>query len=581
MTSDSTPRVGDDLTLPSPASPQDERLRRLVGATSRWCAQVHLPEALPPGRDVVVDDQAGRTVSAAALSLAVAGRCGALEVDPAQARAAAVRAVSAVVAGHVVHGGRAWGRTWQSPLTSGQVGLAGWLLGDDLPADVRAGLDAVVRDEADLLCRLPVHWLRGADGTLLTPGDTGAEEESWRSRGLSVARALLPADPAAPRWLRWQVLRQVAAYARPSDVRRTDPLHRSPVCAWLAGSNLEEDGTLQNHGFLPQPNYMRPVHHLVGITVQRLAGQPVSPSALHGLEHMYAALRALYDGDGGLRYPAGTDVQARTALLHANDALHRAVGLGGAEASAWERRHGDLVEAQVAPDGAVVQPGLPEPFGPAQPDVAAKLAECLLAARLGPLRPGEVEGASLTGPPAQDRAPACRPGRAFPDVAGEEAAAASWAESTGVLRGRDDGRFDPRAPVTRRAALVVLHRAAGSPQVAAEHPWTDVPASDPELVAAARWAAQTGVARGRADGGLAPADPLTRGEGLRLLWRDAGRPAAPPSGFPDAVGEVEEAAAWARAAGVVRGRAGGLLAPDDALTRGAWAVLLHRRHAVG
>jgi hypothetical protein len=583
MADDSTraPRVGDDLVLPAGASPEDERLRRLVAATSRWCALVHLPAVLPPGREAVAEDQAGRSVSAAALSLAVGVRCGALELDPATARDAAVRAVAAVVAGHVTAGGTAWGRTWQSPLTSGQVALAGWLLGDDLPADVRGRLDALVRDEADLLCRLPVRWLRAVDGTLLTPGDTGAEEESWRARGLSAARALLPGDPAQRRWLRWQVLRQLAAYARPSDVRRTDLLHRSPLCAWLAGSNLEEDGTLQNHGFLPQPNYMRPVHHLVGVTVQRLAGQPVSPSALHGLERLYAALRGLYDGQGGLRYPAGTDVAARTGLLYANDALHRAVGLGGDDARAWERRHGELVGAQVQPDGAVVQPGLPEPFGPAQPDLAAKLAECLLAARLGPLRPGEVDGSALAGPPAQDRPPACTPGRAFADTAGEVAAAARWAESTGLLRGRDDGRFDPSGPLTRRAALVVLHRAAGAPPEPAPHPWTDVPADDAELSAAARWASARGVARGRADGRLAPQDPLTRGEGLRLLWRDAGRPAAPPSGFPDATGEVEQAAAWARAAGVVRGRPGGRLAPEEPLPRGTWAVLLHRLHAVG
>jgi hypothetical protein len=578
-----TPRVRDDLILPPGASAEDERLRRLVAATSRWCSRVHLPAVLPPGRSAVPDDQAGRTVSGAALSLAVAVRCGALDpsIDPSRATGEGVRAVAAVVAGHRAVGGTAWGRTWQSPLTSGQVALAGWLLDPALPDAVRAGLHAVVRDEADLLCGTPLRWLRAVDGTLITPGDTGAEEESWRARGLSAARALLPADASEPRWLRWQVLRSVAAYARPFDTGRADLLHRSPFCAWLAGSNLEEDGTLQNHGYSPQPNYMRPVHHLVSVAVQRLAGQPVSPSALSNLELLYEALRRHYTGDGGLHYPGGTDVGARTALLYANDALHRAVGLGGAEALRWEQRHGDVVEGQVAPDGSVVQPGLSEPFGPAQPDLAAKLAECLLAARLGPVRPDEVDGTRLAGPPAQDRAPACRPGRAFPDTDGEVAAAATWAESTGLLRGRPDGRYDPGAPLTRRAALLVLHRAAGSPAVDAPHGFPDVPPDDAELGAAARWAVAGGVVRGRADGRLSPQDPLTRGEGLRLLWRDAGRPGAPPSGFPDATGEVEQAAGWARAAGVVRGRPGGRLAPDEALTRGTWAVLLHRRHAVG
>jgi hypothetical protein len=400
-----------------------------------------------------------------------------------------------------------------------------------------------------------VHYLRDVDGAVLTPGDTGAEEESWRARGLSIALAMDPRHAHAQRWFRWLVLRQLAAYARPSDVRSPTALHRSPLCAWLGGSNAEEDGSLQNHGYLPQPNYMRPVHHLVAVTQQRLAGQAVSPSALHGVEHLYSALRRLYREDGGLDYPAGTDVPSRVVVLYANDALHRALGLGGAAAQRWEDLHGALAEQQVQPDGSVVEPGGVELFGPVQPDIAVKLAECLLASRLGRLAPDEVDGSALAGPPPQTVPTGCSGvSRSFPDTADAVAAAASWLHGRGVLLGLPDGSFAPGRTVDRATAVVSLFRVAGSPVTAAPHGFGDAPSDGGELDRALRWGVAEGLVRGTGPGTVAPRAGLTRSQAVVLLWRAQGRPEAPPSGFTDVQGEVAAAASWARAAGITQGR---------------------------
>jgi hypothetical protein len=66
-----------------------------------------------------------------------------------------------------------------------------------------------------------------------------------------------------------------------------------------------------------------------------------------------------------------------------------------------------------------------------------------------------------------------------------------------------------------------------------------------------------------------------------LLWRAQGRPAAPASGFTDVEGEVAAAAAWAREAGVTRGRTATAFDPAAVLSRGDWARMLHRQHAGG
>lgn len=571
-----------DLRRAPVGDPADAaRLRLLLSSTGRWCLDTYLPTSLPPG-DVVPagDESTARAFSGAALNLAVGVSCAAFDQTvPAEAASVAgARAVQACARGHVTQGGR-WGRTWQSPLVSGQLGLAAWLLGDALDEADAAVVRDVVRDEADHLLGIPVHYLRDVDGRYLTEGDTGAEEESWRARGVSIALALLPDDLQARRWFRQLVLRQIAAYARPSDVGRTDLLHRSPLCSWLAGSNLEPNGDLQNHHANPQPNYMRPVHHVAAVMHQRLAGQPVSPSALHDLDLMYAALRGYYAEDGGLHYPDGTDVGSRAVVLYANDVEHRALGIAVDEALRWERLHGRIAEGQRQPDGRIEEPGGQEPFGPVHPDIAAKLGEAYLALVLGPVRPEEVDGTSLASAPEQGATPRCAAhGPHFPDAPGEMLVAARWVASRGVLQGYDDGTFRPGEPVPRATAVLSLWRAAGTPGGFPEHGFADVPADGGELDRAVRWARATGLAAGTTRSTFEPDETLTRGQAVVLLWRSEGAPAAPDGGFTDVTGEVAEAAGWARALGITTGATPTTFAPATLVNRGQWAVMLHRQH---
>jgi hypothetical protein len=571
-----------DLGAPPAGDPADaDRLRGLVAATSRWCLQCYLPSAVDAaGALVGAEAASGRSTSGAALSLAVALRCRALDeaVRPDAAEQGAVLAVRACAAGHISAGGQ-WGRSWQSPLASGQLGLAALVLGDALPTDVRAAVDRVAQDEAGFLAGVPVHYLRDVSGDYLTQGDTGAEEESWRARGLSAALALLPGDLHAPRWHHALVLRALAAYAPPADVHSAELLHRSPLCSWLAGSNLEPNGDLQNHLVNPQPNYMRPVHHVAATMNQRMAGQPVSPSLLRNLDLMYAALRRLYTEDGGLHYPQGTDVRSRAVVLYANDVQHRALGIAPEQALRWERLHGRIAEGQVQPDGRVEEPGGTEPFGPVHPDIATKLAEALLALVLGPPRPEQIDGTTLAGAPVQQRQVACPAyGPTFHDAAGAMLVAARWVASRDVLAGYDDGAFRPGDPVTRATAVLSLWRAAGSPGSPAPHGFDDVATDGGPLDRAVRWARATDVVAGATRTRLEADETLTRGQAVVLLWRAAGAPEAPDSGFDDVKGETAEAAGWARALGVTTGTTATTFGPATLVNRGQWAVMLHRQH---
>lgn len=535
------PVVADLRAQPS-GSPSDvARLRRLLSGQVRWAVEDFLPRHVRDGVLVEADHAYALSAASCVSGIAVGLRTGALDdtVDADEAREQAVAAVGAVASSHHVHGGY-WGHAWQAAMVTGVAALGAWLLWDDLGDQTRQRFAAAVADEASFRYAQPTRYLRNVRGEYLTAGDTGAEEESWNARGVAAAVAMLPGHAQAQRWSRAMVLRLLAAYARPSEVDDRRLVQGTPVCSWLAGSNMEEDGDLQNHGFLPNPNYMRSPHHVAACMLLQLGGQPVPEVALHGLRELYVAHQRYYREDGSVHYPAGTDVGSRNVILYANDVQMTAFGLDRANALRWQRVHGEIAEAAQQPDGRIDEPAGRTDV--AEADVVAKLGEAYLALVLAPQ--ARLRSTELMGAPPQGAEPACRVGeRDFPDTSDEQAVAARWVDATGVLPGLSDGTFGAARTATHDELSATVRRAGGS--------------------------AVTG------DG------PLTRGAAVLRLWRSRGEPAAPPGPFGDVTGEVAAAAAWAASVGITAGRSPGVFDPDAPLTRGQLAQWLHRQLASG
>lgn len=96
------------------------------------------------------------------------------------------------------------------------------------------------------------------------------------------------------------------------------------------------------------------------------------------------------------------------------------------------------------------------------------------------------------------------------------------------------------------------------------------------------WAAGQGYLTGVGDGTYEPGRPVTRQEFAAILWRQAGTPEVPVQGlerFGDA-GTVSEwardAVLWCQQAGVMTGRSGDKLAPEDTITTAEALVMLER-----
>jgi hypothetical protein len=157
--------------------------------------------------------------------------------------------------------------------------------------------------------------------------------------------------------------------------------------------------------------------------------------------------------------------------------------------------------------------------------------------------------------------------------------AVGWMLHEGLTTGVGGrAEFQPARAVTRAEAVTFLWRLAGQPP-AAPSGFSDVP-DGRWYSTAVGWAKATGITTGI--GGtnrFAPDAAVTRAEAVTFLWRMAGRPAAPPSGFSDVPSGrwYSTAVGWAKATGITTGVGGtNRFAPDQPVSRAELATFLWR-----
>ncbi|MGI5875079.1 MAG: S-layer homology domain-containing protein [Bacillota bacterium] len=158
--------------------------------------------------------------------------------------------------------------------------------------------------------------------------------------------------------------------------------------------------------------------------------------------------------------------------------------------------------------------------------------------------------------------------------------AVRWAVENGVTLGTDENHFSPDSACTRGQVVTFLWRAAGSPEVIAEHSFVDVAAGS-YYEKAVLWAAAEEITEGTSDTTFSPNNPCTRGQVATFLWRAKGQPAAAVNSanpFTDVLpgSYYETAVLWAAANGVTNGIGENRFAPNDPCTRGQVVTFLFR-----
>lgn len=378
-----------------------------------------------------------RPPGSAALGLATVLATGAYDaaatgVPEQQARDVAVRLITSIAYQHEANSG-GWGTEWQSALWAFNAAFGGWLLWDDLSAADRERLARMVRAEADVFLDYTVPYYQRPDGTVVTPGDSKAEENAWNAAFLNLAVAMMPANQNVAVWQDKALELMISAYSRPGDQHDDTVVNGKPLSDWLNGSNIFADGTLVNHSRI-HPDYFTSIANSVGAPLAyALAGRDTPRAALHNAGVVYSALAdhvfaappyaapggTIYVRDGAgaatanVYYPQGNDWgtgrQLHFLLL---DTLAEAYGFdqGEVPAADWAAVHAQRVLDMQArfDDGRTYGAASEDTYSGREQWVALLAARTYLThwldhnAQVGftnqafPVRPGDHPGAALT-----------------------------------------------------------------------------------------------------------------------------------------------------------------------------------------
>ena len=162
--------------------------------------------------------------------------------------------------------------------------------------------------------------------------------------------------------------------------------------------------------------------------------------------------------------------------------------------------------------------------------------------------------------------------------------AVNYVTLTGLMNGTGDG-FSPNLAINRGMMVTVLYRMAGSPEVTAENPFTDVPA-DTWYTDAVIWASENGITAGTSETTFSPTNSRTREQLATFFYRFADFENPDPieitgdlTGFTDA-GQVAsyatDAMKWAIGEGLISGTTETTLSPKATATRAQVATILMR-----
>jgi hypothetical protein len=287
----------------------EEAERYLLGAQydARWRAtRRHSYLGLLGGG---TDELAIRLPAMSALTVAIGLRTGA--ADPTrigrsttQATAYVSQLVRSIACSHEAVSPAGWGRGWETAHWAMLTGAAAWLIWDQLSVETRSDVVAMVAAEADRLVDLAVPYWALPDGTVVTPGDTKAEECAWNVGLLSLAAAMMPSAPHAALWRAKAATLAVAAYSVPADLTSPTLVNGVSLQDRLSGYNAYADGTVENHDRI-HPDYAANIQLLwLSADFDRLARQRVPEAMFHDGGLVYSAL-STRSFQAGAPSPAG------------------------------------------------------------------------------------------------------------------------------------------------------------------------------------------------------------------------------------------------------------------------------------
>ena len=238
-----------------------------------------------------------RPVSHMAFALAVALRFHVYDesvtgVSADSAKAIAVRLIASLAYRHKATLGEknGWGNLWQSAWWASQTAFAAWLLWEDLDEATRTHVYGMTGYEADRFLNYDIPYYKDRSGKVIYKGDSKSEENAWNSDLLVLAALMFPNHPNATVWHRRAVELQLSAYASPSDMSSRKRINGIRLCDFLNGSNMEEDGTIVNHGIVHVDYMVAFMQNAINVLPYALVHKKAPRASLFNGERIYDAL---------------------------------------------------------------------------------------------------------------------------------------------------------------------------------------------------------------------------------------------------------------------------------------------------
>lgn len=583
---------------------EDVQLRSIYSRSANYIIpaveQYYDAKSIDFEKAVNTPDSLVRVVSSVSLAHASGLRGGydaSVDVDKARDQASTIIRLSAQ--SHKANGGQ-WGLSWQSQIPASQTGLAGWLMWDDVDNETRNHLKRMIIAEANYTMSLPNDYYRNSENTIVRAGNSGSEEEAWRSRVLSLAYAMMPRHENADKWQSAFAQRHISAFATPADATGDTTINGHKVCTWVDGSNIEPNGDIVNHQRI-HPTYMRTPHSVSAIVQQRLAGQDVTSAHTHNLNTVFSALIARYNTDGTIVYPGGNDWgRSQLPLFYAHNLTMDSLGMK--DADMWASLHQDLVAKRQSEltTGQLYRPG---DFRSDYPDAvefdaAAKLGETWLLLTTPETSvtdtslpqytpyscPEKATVASVPSSPQNEttnqESDSNVANESFTDINRSEVKeAATWASKNGHISKITDTTFQPGVEVSRLDLVRALWSVEGKPNMGTNHPFLDIPKNNSDHAKAVTWAYKTQVTLGKTKTTFDSNSFANRAQAIVMLWRSQGEPySGSRIPFNDVSDTIAPAVRWAYSEDVTSGTTKTTFSPDDPVTRGQLAVMLYRLH---
>jgi hypothetical protein len=243
-----------------------------------------------------------RAITTTAVAYAVLAEEGDTSVSVANRILPALRYVAAIHVTGTQTGtdGKKWGRSWQSAMWAGNLGVAAWLVRDKIDPETLAAVKRVVADEAD--------QFNGEAPPTMEPGDTKAEENAWDLTAPAAAVLLMPDNPHAPQWQQSVERYGFNTLSVAADRSSNVPADGKTVREWVSTEQLYPDYTLENHGFF-HPVYMMvaPATNAQAAVMYKLGDKPVPDALTFNDLKQWEMLKYVTLPDGEWLYTQGLD----------------------------------------------------------------------------------------------------------------------------------------------------------------------------------------------------------------------------------------------------------------------------------